>query len=158
MKLEYKTGALSQDRIAQAFPVVREIAGDLTLEAWSDFARGMVAGEAELDSPRGIIVAEHEGYIRGLFSYYVLPDMRHGRALVLGNLSVLQVVARKRLADALLAVAAELARRHGCGAIHAYVRPQSAWTTAYFENRGHEVEKYVFCQPLAPSALRSGVH
>ena len=151
-EVNYKTGALSRDRITQAFPVVREIAGDLTLEAWSDFARTMVAGGGEFASPSGIIVAELEGYIRGLFTYHVVPDLRHGRTLVVRDLAVPQVIARESLADALLEEIHQLARSHGCGAIHAYVRPESAWAAGYFKDRGLQVEKLVLCQRLAVSA------
>ena len=148
----YKTGALSPDRIAQAFPVAREVAGDLTLEAWSEFARTMVAGGREFALPSGIIVAELEGYIRGLFTYHVVPDLSYGRTLVARDLAVLQLIARESLADALLKEIHQLARRHRCDAIHAYVRPESAWMVGYFEDRGHQVEKLVLCRRLAVSA------
>lgn len=46
----YQTGPLARDRVAQAYPVVREIAGALTLESWSDFVRSMVARKSLADS------------------------------------------------------------------------------------------------------------
>lgn len=150
MTADYKTGPLSRDRVAQAYPVVREIAGDLTLESWADFVRSMAADEGRIDWPRGIIVADLEGYIRGMFTFHVVPDLRHGRTLVIGNFAVLQMVARKSLADSLLEAVHELARRHRCKAIHATVPPTSKWATAYFEDRGHAVEKLVLCQRLDP--------
>ncbi len=153
MTAAYKTGPLTLDRVAQAYPVVREIAGDLTLESWSDFVRSMVADEGKVHWPRGIIVADLEGYIRGMFTFHVMPDLRHGRILVIRNFAVLQMVARKSLADSLLEAVHELARAHRCKAIHATVPPTSKWARAYFEDRGHEVEKLVLCQSLDPPAL-----
>lgn len=150
MTADYKTGPLTRDRVAQAYPVVREIAGDLTLESWADFVRSMAADEGRIDWPRGIIVADLEGYIRGMFTFHVVPDLHHGRTLVIGNFAVLQMVARKSLADSLLEAVHELARRHRCKAIHATVPPTSKWATAYFEDRGHAVEKLVLCQRLDP--------
>jgi len=144
----YRTGSLDPDRIAQAYPVVREVDGALTLERWSEFVLSMVGDEGKIDWPRGIIVADLDGYIRGMFTYHVMPDLHHGRTLVVRNFAVLQMVARKRLADSLLEVVDELARAHRCNAIHAYVPPASRWATAYFEERGHQVEKLILCQPL----------
>jgi hypothetical protein len=146
----YRTGALDPDRVAQAYPVVREIAGDLTLEHWSEFVLSMVADEGKIDWPRGIIVADLDGYIRGMFTYHVMPDLLHGRALVVRNFAVLQMVARKSLADSLLEAVHKLAQAHRCNAIHAYVPPASRWATAYFEERGHQVEKLILCRPLEP--------
>ncbi len=149
MKVDYTTGPLSRDRIAQAFPVVRETAGDLTLQSWSEFARPLVAHDGDPEWPVGIIVADLDGYIRGLFTYQVVPDLRHRRTLVISNLVVLHMVARKNLADALLDSVRDLARRHRCGAVHAHVHPKAAWAVGYFEERGHNVERLVLCRPLA---------
>ncbi len=146
MRVVYKTGELTGDRVAQAFPVVREIAADLTLEAWSAFARATVEGGADSEWPSGVIVADLDGYIRGLFTYRVTPDLRHGRTLVVSNFAVLHMVARKTLADALLDAVGELARRHRCAAVHAAVPAQSRWAVAYFEDHGHHVEQHVLCQ------------
>lgn len=152
MKVDYRTAPLSPNRIAQAFPVVREIAGDLTLESWSAYAQSMARRDEDADWPAGIIVADLDGYIRGLFTYHVVPDLRHRRTLVISNFAVLHMVARKTLADALLESVRQLAERYRCGAVHAHVPPRSAWAVGYFEERGHKVERLVLCQPLAPLA------
>ena len=57
MTADYKTGPLTRDRVAQAYPLVREIAGELTLESWSVFVRSMVARKSLADS---LLEAVHE--------------------------------------------------------------------------------------------------
>ena len=129
-----------------------EVTGDLTLEAWSEFAGTVMADRRQSRWPCGIIVTELEGYIRGLFTYHVMPDLSYGRTLVARDLAVLQLIARESLADALLKEIHQLARRHRCDAIHAFIPEKSEWATAYFKDRGYKVEKLVLCQRLAVSA------
>lgn len=150
MTADYITGPLDPDRVAQAYPVVREIAGELTLERWSEFVLSMVGDEVKIDWPRGIIVADLDGYIRGMFTYHVMPDLLHGRTLEIRDFAVLQMIARKSLADSLLEAVHELARTHRCDAIQTYVAPASEWARGYFEARGHQVEKLILCRHQDP--------
>jgi hypothetical protein len=146
MKGAYTTGHLTADRIPQAYPVAREIAGMLTPEAWSDYAQAVVGTPSETTWPRGIVVADLDGYIRGMFTYQVQPDLKPQRILELRNFAALQVIRRKTLADALMDAADELAQRHDCGVVHAHIPAGSAWALSYFEDHGHEVETLCLCQ------------
>jgi hypothetical protein len=66
---------MGADKVEQAFPLVRELRHDLTLEAWREYARLYFALKPIDEGHRGIVVAEHAGYLRGLLSYDVLPEL-----------------------------------------------------------------------------------
>jgi GNAT superfamily N-acetyltransferase len=146
MKAAYSIGPLAPDRIEQVYPLAREIAEDLTPEDWCDYARTVIGTPAESGRPRGIVVAELDGYVRGMFTYRVEPDLGPRRILELRNFAAVQVVRRKPLADALMDAADELARMHDCGVVHAHIPAKSAWALSYFEDHGHEVETLCLCQ------------
>lgn len=146
MKKAYRIGPLAADRIEQVYPLAREIAEDLTPEDWCDYARAVIEVPPESAWPRGIVVAALDGYVRGMFTYQVEPDLRPRRILELRNFAALQVVRRKSLADALMDAADELARTHDCGGVHAHIPAKSAWALSYFEDHGHKVETLCLCQ------------
>lgn len=149
MTTRFQIRDLTPERIAQAYPVVREITHDLSLDGWSAFAQSLIEEEPRAAWPSGIVVADLDGYIRGLFTYHVTPTLDHGRTLVVRNFAVLQMIRREALADTMLGAVNDLAQDHECQAIHAHIPAASAWTIDYFTGNGHTVEKHVLCKTAA---------
>jgi len=148
--MDYEIHHLAIGQVAQAFPLVREFAGELTLERWRDFAAAMVApapvGRGVAAS--GIVAAERLGYIRGLFTYIVIADLSHEQVLLVQNFCVIEVIRRDGVSDALLGEMAKLARQLSCKAIHAILEPGSEWALLQFQRQGHHKAGLSLCNPL----------
>ena len=148
MAAALRTAQLTSDRVIQAYPLIREVAPNLSLAEWVDFARPLSGQKGETGGCRGIIIAERSRYIRGLFIYEVNPDLSHGRALFARNIIVLDLVQRDAVAEALVDAMERLAQTHGCGAVHVHLSPLSEWALQCFERRGHRVQGYHLCSRL----------
>ncbi len=154
MKPEYLVRPLAAERVAQAFPLIRDAVGRVSLEEWSRFASALTA-PGEPDAPErasGIVVAERQGYIRGLCTYQAQPHLGHGLVMLVHHLVVLEVVGRKAVADALLSAVDELAERQGCRALHVTLPLTSEWAVGYLRDRGHSVETHCMCRRLKAEA------
>ena len=96
-----KTGELSSDRLAQAWPLVREIANGVSLESWCAFAQAMLLPIDPAETRRGILVAERKRTIRGLLTYETFDDLTRGRVLLLRNAVVMDLALREPIAVSL---------------------------------------------------------
>ena len=69
----YEIRHLTEAQVGQAFPLVREIAGSLTVAQWQRYAARLLATGKGLRREGGIIVAHQLGsiYIRGLCAYHL---------------------------------------------------------------------------------------
>ncbi len=121
-----RTAQLASERVVQAYPLIREVAPNLSLAEWVDFARPLSAQKGDTGGCRGIIIAERSRYIRGLFIYEVNPELSHGRTLFARNIIVLDLVQRDAVAEALVDAMERLAQAHGGGRRHTY------WRYAYW--------------------------
>ena len=93
MKQEYSVSQLTSDRVAQAYPLVRDAMGHPSLEQWTEYAGSLVDRKTS-PSRAGIVVAERGNYIRGMFSYRILASLSHGqycRTLPFSRLRVARV-------------------------------------------------------------------
>ena len=151
---EYQTRTLPLERIDQAFPLVRDLAPDVDLARWHRFAEALAAQQSNgefdtLSSPGGVMVAERAGYIRGLFTYQVLPDLEHERVLLVQNFIVLEVVRREAAAKALMTAAVDLARDLSARAIHVLMGLDAIWAIKLYEGLGHSVEALALCHQVS---------
>ena len=127
---------LAPERIAEALPLVRELAADMTVERLEDYVarltcRGNGAGPAG-----GVIVAQSaNGYMRGMLSYRITHDLRRGPTLVVENL-VVPGVFHGPFASALIDALDGLADDHGCAAIEARLPPNDHRTVGLARSRG----------------------
>ncbi len=179
-----KTRPLDAARVAQAFPLIQAALPEVTLAAWRAFAAALMSsapapgdapgnapggapggapGDPRRDTPEGGILAVTDGrdYIAGLCSYRVVPDLVHGRLLDASHFLAFDLLDRRPVAEALAEGIEDLARRHGCGAVHTLL-PHRAGTPdpsaeAGADNglaellaaRGHRVENLGLCKRLA---------
>jgi hypothetical protein len=148
MKQEYRVSPLTGDRVEQAYPLARDAIGHPTLERWADYATTVLDDDKGAVGA-GFMVAERNGYIRGMFSYRILPSLTHGRILMLQDFAVLEMAGSGSVVEALLAAGRDLAQAHGCRAIHTQLPEHAKWALDCFTQSGHHVENLELCLELA---------
>lgn len=122
-----KTGQLTPDRYEQAWPLIRELASEVSMESWCRFARAMMEPVEVGAISQGILVAERKRTIRGLVSYEAINDLLHGRALLLRNAVVLDLALSEKIAGSLHECSVAMANKSGCRKLFLEVTPQMAW-------------------------------
>ncbi|MBK1837611.1 hypothetical protein JHL17_09310 [Azospirillum sp. YIM B02556] len=158
---------LGRRQIDQAYPLVCAIAPGLGVDQWRAFAaavlddatRGGGTGGGTGSGPpadRGIMTVQNaQGYMHGLFSYAVEPQLFHGRTLCVDNFVVLDLFDVAGIAETLLRAMEGLARRLGCTAIHTTLPerylPRASRRSPIpdcFHIEGHRQETVRFCKDL----------
>ena len=138
---------LSLKAIDQAYPIVHTLLPELSVQGWRRYARGLVAARNPL---RGIMTAQHGGYIRGLFCHWSDRSLQHGDLLIVDNFAVMDLFDAEGVARTLIAAMEGLAERHRCGAIHTLM-PDRRPTPLHgqLQSRGHRPSRIVLCKALA---------
>ncbi len=150
MHSDYTVTPLAPGQIAQAYALIQVAESSISLKQWRDFVDSVTCPAKKAAPNRGIMtLRDEEGYIFGLFTYFVRPDLRHGRVLVVDNFLAMTLLDRKGLAEALLSSIARIGEEHGCHAINMDIARKHTWISDYLTNTGHEVEKLRFCKILS---------
>ncbi len=150
MYRDYTVTPLVPDQIAQAYALIQAAESSVSLEQWQDFVGYLTSPGKDGASRRGIMTLRNgEGYIFGLFTYFVRPDLRHGQVLVVDNFLAMTLLDRRGLAEVLLSSMARIGEEHGCHAINMDIAQKHTWITDYLTDSGHEVEKLGFCKILS---------
>lgn len=165
---------LGRRQIDQAYPLVCAIAPGLGIDQWRAFAAALLdsatmgssskggngggggAGTDGLPAARGIMTVQNaQGYMHGLFSYAVEPQLLHGRTLCVDNFVVLDLFDIAGPAETLLQAMEGLARQLGCTAIHTTLPerylPRDSRRNPIpdcFRTEGHRQETVRFCKDL----------
>ncbi len=154
MGSEITVAALGAGRVLQAYPLVRETAPSITLEAWCSFARSILRERRRIGNACGITAACSENdYLRGLFSYRVGPDIQHGRALIVECFAVSGLFSPHAVAAALLDGVDETAIANHCNAVHAELPAQPDWLGPLLAERGYVCRPCSLCKPLNKPAM-----
>ncbi len=155
---EIRTSRLRADKIDQAYPLVRELSGSLTLEAWRDFAKAYLRPAAINQPHRGIIVAEHRDCIRGLLCYDVLSDLVDAATLAVRDVIVLGVPAGQPAARSLLQHLFAIAGAHQCGVIRVDLSDAMKWLAREWSDPSGELFRFpVLCfLPGSPNPAPPG--
>lgn len=145
---------LDEERILQAYPLVREVSPEVAMKAWSDYAHAMLSKLAPMPETQGIVAAWAQNeYLRGLFVYRVLPDIQCGRVLLAEFFVGGSPFRKEIVADALLAGAEKLAREHACDAVHTTLPMQPEWITERLGERGYSEHGSALCRHLRMQAV-----
>lgn len=156
MGRRYEVRPLPLSRLPQVYPLVHAIAPRLGLGEWLAHGRTLCAAGREREA--GLIAAQGaDGYIYGLFSYRILPDIQHGRTFRVENFVALDLVDGAGAAEALIAAIDSLARKMDCVAVHVMVAQQQGTRVALDERRlgpffhaGYGAEGIGMCKRLLP--------
>ncbi|MGQ9368129.1 hypothetical protein [Azospirillum sp. ST 5-10] len=147
---------LDRGQIDQAFPLVRTIAPELTVERWRAYAGAAIGRRGGAAATRGIMTVQNDrGYIHGLFSYSVEENLRCGRILVVDDFIVLDLFDVAAAASTLLRSMDGLARSLSCRSIHTnfpeadHSLPGYCRTVmAFFRDEGHAAGALRLCKPV----------
>ena len=132
--------------IDQAYPIIQTQFPALALEDWRRYARGLIAAG---DPTRGVMTAQHGGYIRGLFCHWPDRSLLHGDLLVVDNFTVMDLFDPTGAVNALIGAMETMAERHRCRAIHTLLldhRPTPLH--GRLQAQGHHVSKVMLCKAL----------
>ncbi|MDH3738866.1 MAG: hypothetical protein OER92_06705 [Alphaproteobacteria bacterium] len=151
---------MNASKIDQAFPLVRELKDNLTLDDWRDYAAGYLGPATIKRGHRGIIAAEHRDCIRGLLCYDVLTDLVDLTTLAVRDVIVLGVPAGQPAARSLLQQLFAIAGAHRCGAIRVDLSEPMRWLAREWSDPEGELFRFpVICflpgstVPAPPGAM-----
>lgn len=151
LKDEFSLLSLREGRIAQAYPLIREVAEGVSLERWQVYAAALTAPSERAKPATGVLAVQSpEGTIRGLASYHVGLDLALGRVLVVEQFVVSSRLYRRFVATHLLEGLDELARKLGCAAIHATFPRKFRWLVDLFRRSDYGGGTCYMCKRLAP--------
>lgn len=125
MTAAYQVSPLGEGHVDAAFPLAHACLGTPDLGTWRAVARRYAEGEKS-----GLIIAERDGYIRGLLAYSMVPSLKGGYELVVNAVGVLELLFPERAALALADATRAIARAHACEEIVFAVPHDSEWLTA----------------------------
>lgn len=107
-KPQFYVDALKPEEADMAFPLVRAIAPEISLEDWL----GYVDRRYRQGGLKGLF--DHNDALTGLFSYRLGERLRHGRVLALDDFVTFELSHAAPGREALMAAAEELAISLGC--------------------------------------------
>lgn len=147
----YDIRHLTEAQVSQAFPLVREIAGSLTIAQWHQYASRLLATGKGLRREGGIIVAHQHGsiYIRGLCAYRLFPDLIARNRLIAGCFAVPETIDCDSVARELVAACDSIAEAHDCGTVQIQLVERNRWLTPLLRNAGYGVDHGSFVHSLA---------
>ena len=135
-------------RAPQALPLINGLDPSITLDKWLEYVQAV---EAEAGTDTGILAAaDQRGYLIGLFSYRVEPDLSHGRVLTIDNFVAADINGRDAASDDLLRSINQLAAAKRCDAIHVNLARKG---TAFVVNPGTEYARFSR-RGLTPDSVR----
>ena len=147
MTKQFKLAPLRGDRILQAYPLVREVAGEFSVAEWRAFVKTMLKARAGGADRRDIVgIRSSNDYLRGLFTYRVVPDLRHGRTLDVEFFMVESVFSPREIAASLMAGVEDVARAEDCNAIHVNLPPHASWLVNMLHERGYSAGTWQLCK------------
>ncbi len=138
---------LDRERIDQAFPLVHNMAPNLTLERWVRFARPQIVSRSS-NWPRGLMTIQNAtGHILGLFGFAVRNALNDGRTLHLDNVIVPDIPGRDLIWMSMIEAAEHVAQVNGCMAIRAEIADElgpsgseRTWAMSSLRTFGYAVE------------------
>lgn len=152
---EYEIRHLTEAQVSQAFPLVREIAGTLSIAQWQQYAaRLLVTGKGQRREA-GIIAAIQHGsiYIRGLVVYHLFPDLMARDRLIAGCFAVPETIDCDSVARQLIAACQAVAEERACGTVQIQLVERNRWIIPLLRNAGYVVDDTAFVRPMAPPSL-----
>ena len=144
---QFRLSPLRGDRLLQAYPLVCAAGADISSDEWRAFVNSMLGTKARAAERRDIVgICASNGYLRGLFTYRVRPDLHHGRILDVEYFVVESVYSPRDIVVALMAGVEDEARKHGCKAIHAEMPRATSWLRGMLMDRDYRNVPRLWCK------------
>jgi ribosomal protein S18 acetylase RimI-like enzyme len=136
---------LGVERLKEAYPLVRDMAPQISQEQWHDF----VAPAIEGDKNAGVFAIESaHGFIRGLCVFRVVREMDGSKNFVIVELVVSRTLYRKAAAKILIAAMEAEAKNRGCGAIVTDCPVESRWLFDLSAQEGYRLMRWRMSKKL----------
>jgi len=149
MQETFSVSPLCGDPILQAYALIREAAGAISIEEWRAYIKLMLAAKSTGGDAHDVVgICSSNNYLRGLFTYHVVPDVRHQRTLVVEYFVVESVFSPREIATALMDGVDAVARAEGCNAIHANLPSAANWLVKMLHERGYGSGTWQLCKHL----------
>lgn len=146
---------LHPGKVDLAYPLVRELAGHLTIDDWRSYVRRFLHPADETGMPRGIFVAEMGRALRGLASYEVIADIAGHSIVSARDVVVFGPHSERRLARRLLQHLFAVAEAHTCRTVRVDLAPEMRWLAEEWSDPDGAVLRYPVICFVAPSATRT---
>ena len=149
MNERFTLAPIRGDRILQAYPLIRELATEISLVDWRAYVKSNLAAKVKGGEACDIIgICSSNGYLRGQFTYRVVPDLRYGQTLDVEYFIVESVFSPREIAAALMAGVEEIASTENCNAIHAHLPSAANWLVKMLHDRGYSAGAWQLCKPV----------
>lgn len=149
MKDRFTLAPIRGDRILQAYPLIRESASEISLEDWRAYVKSVLTTRAKGGEACDVIgICSPNGYLRGLFTYRVAPDLRHGQTLDVEYFVVESVFSPREIAATLIAGVEQVAAKENCNAVHANLPLAANWLVKMLHDRGYSAGARQLCRPI----------
>lgn len=154
--LGYEARPLAPAQIPQAYPLVALFDAGLTPDQWSRYAAVLVKGSNGSGGLNGasresiLTVQNERGYIFGLSSYWIRPDLWREKVLEIENFAVADIIRGRKVALVLLEALERTARAHDCNClsiklidprIRHWLRPAEGPEPDIFESAGFKGDR-----------------
>lgn len=140
---------LSGREIAQAYPLIRELAPEMTLKRWQDYAETIADAQSTGGPQRGFLAARSSaGYLLGLCCYRVDLDLRDGMTLTVDDVVVPGILGQRQITEALFQAVEGLAQRYGCSSIHISCPVKVSWLFQLARHKDYWRCRWRFCKRL----------
>ena len=136
---------LGPEQAMRAYPLAREAMGDVSPESWREMVNKLACEHSDRELSGGVIVAERNGFPRGLFTYETVHSDQTKQQLKVENLVVMEFVRRVDGASVLFDHMAELASTFGCSEVHVKLPPVSAWIKNHWDELARPQLNVSFC-------------
>jgi hypothetical protein len=136
----YTLNLLDRARLPLALPLVRLIRPDLAMEDWRAFALPLVSEDDHDPPQRGIVVAERNGYMRGLFAYRAVPDLGNQPVLLVQNVAMFEIADSAALARVLRDEIASLSHKLRCARTQVLLDATDSWTRQQIADPARGIE------------------
>lgn len=137
---------LRLEGVDQAYPIVHTRHPALSMDEWRRYARALIAAA---DPVRGVMTAQHGGYIRGLFCHWSECSLHHGDTLIVDNLTVMDLFYPNGAAQALIEAMEAMAGQFNCRAIRTLLPDQLPQALhGRLEAQGHRMSEVVLCKAM----------
>jgi len=146
---DLKLVPLGLDRLKEAYPLVRDMAPQVTAEQWQAYVAPALSG----DPGAGVFAIEGtKGFIRGLCVYRVVKDIEGAKQFVIVEIVVSRTLYRRAAAKALIVAMEHEARKQGCDAIVTDCPVESRWLFDLAAQEGYRLMRWRMSKKLDQAA------
>lgn len=109
----YELSDLPVNELGAAYPLIREIRNDVSLDGWIDHARDWL----DIGAERGIKKLEQEGVMRGLFTYEIRRLAGQPPSLFVNHFVAMDILYGDEITEQLMSYLDNFMKANGCDCV-----------------------------------------